>query len=310
MLLNNPIALQSVTDILKNKRILITGSSGYIAQNFIRLLFKLGGSTWSNADSSNLIFQIETMDKKNTFREDITSMHSFIDVFHHLPVDYVFHFAALKSVPDSNRFPLEYYSTNVTGTINLLKAMENSSSKHLIFSSSAAVYGNHLLKKDGFVETDQCDPCNVYGRTKLMCEQIIKDQCATGKLRAVILRYFNVYGGEYIDTESRNLHSVIEKCKKSGEPIEIYGSDYATRDGTAIRDYVSTNQLNDAHLLAIKYLSENPDVTFEIFNIGTNCGKTVLEIVNEAGIDYTNSDRRDGDPDVLIANSDKFSKLF
>jgi UDP-glucose 4-epimerase len=186
--------------------------------------------------------------------------------------------------------------------------MQWSETPLLIFSSTAAVYGDD---QSIYSETDKCNPVNPYGRSKLMAEQIIKDQCATGHLRAICLRYFNVYGGDYIDKTSANLHSVIERCKESQTPLIIHGNDFPTRDGTAVRDYIHVDDLSKAHVLALEYLINNPNVKFEIFNIGTQNGKTVLEVVEEAGgVEYRFGPRRNGDPTELISNCDKAKHIL
>ena len=284
-------------------RIYITGAAGYIGRNLTKYLKE----QYSNQ------FQVRTTDLPEKYKDmdepvdeplDVrkTPSQAFSDDY-----DIVIHLAALKCVPESVKVPLDYYNTNTLGTLKLLRGMNGRGKKLLIFSSTAAVYGDHQSE---YKEDDPKNPVNPYGHSKLMAEQIIRDHCATGQCRAICLRYFNVYGGEYIDKTSANLHSVIERCKESGEPITIYGRDFPTRDGTAIRDYVHMDDLARAHVLAIEYLQQHPEVNFEVFNIGTEGGKTVLEIVEESGIEYTYGPRRPGDPAKLISNCEKAKEML
>jgi len=296
--------------MLKNKRkmskvesrsvmkVLVTGHLGYIGTNFCQLL-----------DKHDIVYDgVDILDGN-----DITSFDTLRRKYSFGDYTCVFHLAALKSVPDSNQRPIDYYETNVTGTINMLRAMdfmETSKCGMLVFSSTAAVYGDGEPPKMGFDEACPVKPCSVYGTTKAMAEQIIHDQCRTGKLRAVVLRYFNVYGGDYTDPDSKNLHSVIDMCKRSNTPLQIFGSDYSTRDGTAIRDYVPMATVLETQFLAMNYLKNNLDVSFEIFNIGTSHGKTVLEIAQENNVSFTFQPRRQGDPAVSLANCDKARRLL
>lgn len=280
-------------------RIYITGAAGYIGRNLTKYL----------KDNHSDQFQVRTTDLPEKSKEldetfDVrkTPSQAFCDDY-----DILIHLAALKCVPESVDIPLDYYDTNTFGTLKLLRAMYGRGKKLLIFSSTAAVYGD---QQEIYKEDDPKLPVNPYGHSKLMAEQIIQDYCSTGKCRAVCLRYFNVYGGDFIDKSSKNLHSVIERCKDSGEPITIYGYDFDTRDGTAIRDYIHMDDLAKAHVLAIKYLQDHPEVHFDAFNIGTEGGKTVLEVVKESGIGYTTAPRRPGDPPKLISNCEKAKKVL
>ena len=198
------------------------------------------------------------------------------------PIDAVVHFAALKAVGQSMLIPLEYYHSNVGGTINLLLAMKKANVKKFIFSSSACVYGD---QNDGvFLETFPVMPANVYGRTKAINEQIINDYSkADPSFKAIILRYFNPVGahssgliGEDPNGIPDNLVPFIQKVVIGEQPfLQVFGNDYNSSDGTAIRDYIHVVDLAKGHVSAL----ENLENGVEIYNLGTGRGTTVLELV-------------------------------
>lgn len=224
----------------------------------------------------------------------------------------VIHFAAFSQVSVSQRDPLGYYRNNVTGTVNLLQTMLAHGVKLMVFSSSAAVYGE--ARQIPITETHPCRPINPYGKTKLMIEQIMDDCDRAYGLRSVRLRYFNVAGadtrgivGEWHEPETHLIPNILKAGSRQGHPLRLFGTDYATRDGTCVRDYVNVEDLARAHLLALDYLRR--DGKTAAFNLGTRTGNTVKEIVGiceqalDCKIPVEICPRRPGDPAVLVADN-------
>lgn len=297
--------------------ILLTGGAGYIGSHMVNLLLEndyepIILENFSNSSSKN----IENLEKKFNkkiqvinadLREDISNV--VLD-----NIDTVIHFAALKAVGDSVKEPLKYYENNVFGTLNLLKLMEKNNIKKLIFSSTAAVYGS---SEEPVTEANIPTPESPYGWSKLMSEQIIKDNSKSHGISAVVLRYFNVAGNEesgLIGEESKDPKNLIPALLMSylgykEMKLQVYGDDYPTRDGSCIRDYIHVLDLVDAHLKSIKYLETHEGVS--TFNLGTGEGTSVLEIINALEkvtgdkLDYDIVARRPGDPAIVITNPKK-----
>ena len=230
--------------------------------------------------------------------------------------DAVMHFAALALVGESVRDPATYYSGNLVGTLNLLNAMRRHGVRRLVFSSTCAVYGEP--QKLPLTEDHALNPVNPYGATKLAAERMIADFCAAYDLRAVALRYFNAAGadakagiGESHTPETHLIPSLLKGLKEN-RPVSIYGTDYSTRDGTCVRDYIHVMDLCRAHLLALDYLTAHGGYT--ALNLGTGTGYTVREIVAAASavagqaIPVREAQRRPGDPAVLVASNEKAKK--
>jgi UDP-glucose 4-epimerase len=223
------------------------------------------------------------------------------------------HFAASAYVGESVNKPLKYYDNNVSGTISLLKAMKSADINNLVFSSSCATYGIH---KDPISEKTSQEPINPYGRTKLMCEQIISDYVNISNLKYSFLRYFNVAGclpsgllGEDHEPETHLIPNVI-KAAINGTEVTVYGQNYSeSYDGTCIRDYIHVCDLAEAHMVvAEKMIKENTNLTY---NVGIGKGYSVKEVISEvervAGtkikVHYTGP--RIGDPAILVADASK-----
>ena len=225
--------------------------------------------------------------------------------------DGVLHFAALSLVGESVAEPVKYFRTNVGGTMNLLDAMRESGVRQLVFSSTAACYGEPEVVP--IVETAATVPTNPYGASKLAVDAAIGVECAASGLGAVSLRYFNVAGasgdyGELHDPETHLIPLVLRAAAGLRDSIQIYGTDYPTPDGTAIRDYIHVEDLARAHLLALDSCSEGGH---RIFNLGNGTGFSVREVVETARavtgcpIPAVETERRPGDPAVLVASSDR-----
>jgi UDP-glucose-4-epimerase GalE len=227
--------------------------------------------------------------------------------------DAVMHFAALSIVSESMREPAQYFRNNVVGTLNLLDAMRAASVKKLVFSSTAAVYGNPEYTP--IDEAHPTRPINPYGWSKLMAERQIAEYCRAHGLRGVSLRYFNAAGadsdreiGEAHEPETHLIPNVIRAAiEPSRGPVKLFGNDYDTSDGTCIRDYIHVEDLCTAHLRALDHLDQTPG--FHVFNLGSGNGYSVAEVLNtcrsqcDGRPDATFEARRAGDPAVLVASN-------
>ena len=222
--------------------------------------------------------------------------------------DGVLHFAALSLVGESVEQPERYYRNNVCGTLNLLEAMGEADTGRLVFSSTAAVYGEP--EEVPIEETAPTAPTNPYGSSKLAVDMLIGAVCEARGLAATSLRYFNVAGasgrfGEDHHPETHLIPLVLEAASK-GSSVKIFGTDYETRDGTAIRDYIHVEDLGRAHLLALEAAGPGEH---HVYNLGNGAGFSVREVVEAArrvtgkSIDAVEAPRRAGDPPVLVASS-------
>ncbi len=226
----------------------------------------------------------------------------------------VLHFAALIEVGESVKFPGRFYENNVAGALTLIEATRRAGVKAFVFSSTCATYGDPLkLPMD---ETHPQAPLNPYGHSKLMVEQILRDLDRYGDFRSVILRYFNAAGadpegriGEWHDPETHAIPLAIQAAMGSNRGFKIFGDDYETRDGTAVRDYIHVLDLADAHVLALKRLLAGGGS--DIFNLGTGTGTTVRELldavrtVSGGNFNAETAPRRAGDAPVLVAENGK-----
>lgn len=229
--------------------------------------------------------------------------------------DAVIHLAARKQVGESVEKPELYFKDNIGGLANLLIAMRNTNTKKLVFSSSAATYG--MPNQDSVSEDDEARPINPYGQTKLVGEWMVANAKQWG-LKAVSLRYFNVAGtgkAGLADTAALNLIPIAIGQLRRGEVPVVFGNDYATPDGSCIRDYVHVTDLANAHLAAVDYLARESR-PYDVFNIGSGSGASVIEVLEElkvvSGINfqYKISERRAGDPPRLVANVSRMKEVL
>lgn len=318
-------------------RFIVTGGLGYIGAHTVIQLYKAGHTAVILDDCRNS--NIETLRKLETIIEqpipflniDITNRAALFE--NKLPkIDYIIHFAALKNVGESNEIPLEYYHNNISGLLNMLALAKEINCPNFIFSSSCTVYPHTTVypvtenvraaaSSDRYstVITGQ----SPYGTSKLMCEQILHDIAKSDQFwNIIILRYFNPVGnhksgllGDSINIikKNMNLFTAIINNKKIGNPVKIFGNDFPTRDGTAIRDYIHVMDVADAHIRAAEW--KNPKKGLEVFNIGTGYGYSVLEIINKFnqyrfGVKYEISTRRDGDLAEVYADSTKANNIL
>ena len=231
----------------------------------------------------------------------------------------VLHFAALIEVGESVKFPGRFYENNVAGALTLIEATRRAGVKAFVFSSTCATYGDPLkLPMD---ETHPQAPLNPYGHSKLMVEQILRDLDRYSDFRSVILRYFNAAGadpegriGEWHDPETHAIPLAIQAAMGSNRGFKIFGDDYETRDGTAVRDYIHVLDLADAHVLALKRLLAGAGS--DIFNLGTGTGTTVRELLDAVrsvaggSFDAETAPRRAGDAPVLVADNGKAREVL
>jgi UDP-glucose-4-epimerase GalE len=244
---------------------------------------------------------------------DLLDPAALTAVFRDHAIDAVMHFAARSLVGESVREPALYFRNNVVGTLNLLDAMRAANVDKLVFSSTAAVYGDPAYTP--IDEAHPTRPINPYGWSKLMAERLIAEHCRAHGLRGVALRYFNAAGadadgdiGEAHDPETHLIPNVVMAALDPARgPVQLFGNDYPTPDGTCVRDYIHVEDLCRAHLLALEHLARAPG--FHVFNLGTGRGNSVAEVLSachahcdgkpEARI----APRREGDPAVLVASN-------
>jgi UDP-glucose 4-epimerase len=306
-------------------KVLVTGGSGFIGSHAsVELIQKSHDvciiDNFINRSKSTIDNIIQLTGKQFCFLEGDLRDKSFLDlVFKTYSPDAVMHFAGLKSVSESIDEPIKYYDFNVNGSIQLLKTMDKYNCKNIIFSSSATVYKES--SQELFEETSQVSPINPYGKTKLFIEEVISDWVKIDKdKKGVCLRYFNPAGahnsgliGENPNGIPNNLIPMILKVALGEiDYLPIFGSDYPTRDGTGIRDYIHISDIANSHVKVLESLDKIDK--YEIFNLGTGYGVTVLEIVKEfekiigKSINTKLLNRRLGDVAVTVANSKKIEK--
>ena len=270
-------------------RIFITGVAGYLGSTFAYEALKRGFEVFgcdnhSNSDSSS-IEKLKKIFSNNFFFENI-DLKDFDNLDQYLSslnnINCIFHFSALKSVPDSEKYPEIYWENNVGGTINLLKSMKKNNIKKIIFSSSASVYGDSLIQP--ISESFKCIPISQYAKTKKKCEELINNFCSESLGIGCSLRYFNPVGShnEYYLFEnykkSENLISkIISVAKGYEKKLIIFGDDYNTSDGTGERDYIHVSDLIEGHFKAYHML-EKLDA-YSVFNLGTGKSISVLKLI-------------------------------
>ena len=289
--------------------ILITGGAGYVGSHCVKELLAQGRDVvvFDNLDQG-----VREAVLTNKFVEgNLLRTEDLQSVFSRYEIDSVMHFAALASVGDSMRNPQRYYENNVIGTLNLLNAMRKHDVKRLIFSSSAAVYGDPEVVP--IPEDHRKLPKNPYGSTKWMMEQAMADYAHAYGLHYIALRYFNAAGcdhdgqlGENHDPEEHLIPIVLDVALGRREALTIFGTDYETPDGTCVRDYVHVSDLATAHVLALDTLAAGGKSA--ACNLGIGNGYSVREViescrrVTEITIEAIEGPRRPGDPAVLVAD--------
>ena len=298
--------------------ILVLGGAGYIGSHTVYELIDAGRDVViaDNLETGH----IEAVHPKAKFYQgDIRDRAFIYSVFEKEDIDGVIHFAANSQVGESMVNPLKYYNNNLCGTEVLLESMVAHGINKIVFSSTAATYGEP--ERIPILETDRTVPTNCYGETKLSMEKMFKWTANANDLRFVSLRYFNACGahpngkiGEAHNPETHLIPLILQVPNGKREFISIFGNDYETKDGTCVRDYIHVNDLAQAHILAMEYLRKGNDSN--IFNLGNGVGFTVKEVVETArkvtghSIPAKEEPRRAGDPSTLIASSEKAKDIL
>jgi UDP-glucose 4-epimerase len=297
--------------------VLVVGGAGYIGSHMCQALAAAGHTVvvlddLSTGHRESVLWGelvVASMDDRAAVTE--TLRHHAIDV--------VMHFAASSLVGESMSDPYRYYQNNVAATLQLLMAMKDVGVSQFVFSSTAAVFGEP--QQEWIQSTHPRQPINPYGNSKLAVELMLEDAARAYGLRATSLRYFNAAGadpqariGESHACETHLIPRLLRRAAGEALEVQIFGTDYDTRDGTCVRDYVHVCDLAAAHLQAMEYSRQQPG--FHAFNLGNGAGYTVLEVVAAAekvsgvNLQLPRGPRRAGDPAVLVASSDKARRLL
>ena len=306
--------------------ILVTGGAGYIGSHCALRLIEEGKDIvifdsleLGHEETVDTLRSVSKGSKVEFVQGDLKNPADIRFVFDMFDIDAVVHFAAYSQVAESMKDPQKYYFNNVYGTLNLLSAMKDAGVDRIVFSSTAATYG-----EPEYVPIDEIHPqvpINPYGSSKLMVERIMDDYSRAYGLRSVRLRYFNVVGadkegriGEWHVPETHLVPNVLKSVGSTEKVFSMFGTDYDTRDGTCVRDYIDVRDLIEAHILALRYLESGGETDY--FNLGTNDGSTVREVFSEcesvvgSNIPVEECARRPGDPAVLIADNEKAKKVL
>ena len=313
----------------KKQCVLVTGGAGFIGSHTLVELIEAGFDVvavdnFSNSDDTCLKGVEAITGKKIPFEEvDCCDYQAMENVFKHYEFDSVIHFAAFKAVGESVEMPLKYYRNNIASFLNILELMQKYNRSNIVFSSSATVYGeSEVLPVTE--ETPRLPATSSYGNTKQICEDILRDAVASSKIKGIALRYFNPIGahpsaliGELPRGVPNNLVPFITQTASGiRECLSVFGNDYPTPDGSCIRDYIDVVDLAKAHVSAIARMIEGKNKqNYEIFNVGTGKGTSVLELVemfqrvNNLKLNYKIAPRRLGDvmsiyADTTLANTE------
>ncbi|MBX3087596.1 MAG: UDP-glucose 4-epimerase GalE [Cryobacterium sp.] len=296
--------------------VLVTGGAGYIGAHFVRIIADQKGKIVVVDDLvGGLAERIPGIQIVRLELADSQSIDLLRSTIIENEIDTVVHFAARKDIEESVRRPAWYYQQNVGGLANLLLAIESTGVDKFLFSSTAAVYAPST---EPCSEVSPTGPAHAYGRSKLLGEEMLGWLADSSRFKSICLRYFNVAGAgspELGDNSAHNLIPMVFERIFSGKQPVIFGTDYPTRDGSCIRDYVHVVDVANAHLAALEYLEASSGGS-EIFNIGTGKGSTVLEVVDSiskvSGLDLTPKfgDRRPGDLSSIVASVEKANSIL
>ncbi len=297
--------------------ILVAGGAGYIGSHTVKELAREGFDVlvFDNFSSG----KAELIGASPYIEGDLLDREALRRVFGTRKIEAVLHFASLIRVGESYADPRKYYTHNLTTSLNLFDAMLEAGVKTLIFSSTAAVYGDPL--ETPLSETHPTNPVNPYGRTKLIVEGVLRDYDRAYGLRSISLRYFNAAGadpdgetGECHDPETHLVPNILLSLLGKRPRLGVFGDDFATPDGTAVRDYIHVTDLASAHILALRALLRGRPS--DVINLGTASGHSVLEVIKTAEkvtgrqVPFDRCPRREGDAAVLLASKEKAEKTL
>ncbi|KAA3650504.1 MAG: UDP-glucose 4-epimerase GalE [Bacteroidetes bacterium] len=311
-------------------KILVTGGAGYIGSHTIIELFNRGYKDIVSVDNYLNSSEIEygklakILGVKVSYKElDLANESECLEFLKSNHFDAIIHFAALKSVPESVEMPVLYYKNNLNALLNILQGMKENHIKKIIFSSSCSVYGNpNILPVTEATPFGRAE--SPYAHTKQIGENIIQSFCkANPQIKALSLRYFNPAGahisgliGEVKTKRPNNLVPIIaQNAIGMREKFTVFGTDFNTKDGSCIRDYIHVSDIADAHVLAMEFL-DRMDTNYDVFNLGSGSGSTTLEVVNafeklkDVELNYEIGPRRDGDVETIYANNAKAKELL
>ena len=293
-------------------KLLVTGGAGYVGSHSVRTLLDEGhdvvvldnlstGHKWALQDCE--LISVDLRDETNLLRS-----------IKNRGFDGVLHFAAKSLVGESKNQPALYYQNNVGGTTNLVRAMQAADIQRLVFSSTAAIFGNPV--SDLIDEKHPKTPINVYGQTKLVVEHLLQAVAESSDFSATCLRYFNAAGannaanlGEWHEPETHLIPNALRAAAGTGNALTLFGDDYPTTDGTCVRDYIHVDDLASAHVAAIEKMSAGGN--FNVYNVGNGNGYSVKEVIAACEkavgteIPFTIGPRREGDPATLVASAQK-----
>jgi len=298
-------------------RVLVAGGAGYIGSHTLKELRRAGFEpvVFDNLSCGHR----DAVGDAEFIRGDLRNPDAVAAVLRNKDFSAILHFAGLTQVGESFHHPQKYYLHNLISSMYLLEGAIEAGIKAFIFSSSAAVYG--IPRESPILEDHPVDPINPYGRTKAMVESMLRDYDRAYGLKFVSLRYFNAAGadpegglGERHDPESHLIPNILRAALGKGPGLNLFGTDFPTADGTAIRDYIHVTDLASAHVLALRYLLDGGKS--EICNLGTNRGYSVREVIAAAEktvgrpIPREEKPRREGDPPILLASKDKAERIL
>ena len=298
-------------------KILIPGGAGYIGSHMVLALQELNHEVTVLDDFST--GHKWSLNNCETIELNLMDSVSLKKAMKGRSYDCVIHFAAKSIVSESFKNPIEYYKNNVLGTMNLVNEMLLNDINNLVFSSTAAIFGNPETQK--IAENHNKNPINPYGRSKLMIEHFLEDVCKVNNFNSVCFRYFNAAGahalgkiGEAHLNETHLIPNILNSIRDKNNVLKVFGNDYNTPDGTCVRDYIHVSDIAEAHLLGIDFMKKTSG--FTEFNLGNGNGFSVLDVIKSSedisgkSVKYDIYPRRDGDPDILVADSSKAKKLL
>jgi len=298
-------------------RVLVTGGAGYIGSHMVKLLVESGAQVTVVDDLST--GHADAVRGRDFVRGDVADLTFTKNLLEQKQIEAVVHFAACSLVGESVADPLKYYRRNVGGTAGLVEAMRQAKVTRLVFSSTAAVYGDPV--RTPIDEAHPTQPVNPYGSSKLAIERMLAECSTAYGIGAVVLRYFNAAGadpsgelGERHEPETHLIPLVLQAASGRRPSISVFGNDWPTRDGSCVRDYIHVSDLCVAHQLALDWLAAGG--RYECFNLGNGEGATVLEVIEAARrvtgrtIKMVQAQRRAGDPPSLVADASKARRVL